>query len=134
MIVFLVRLSNPTKTFLLIRRCTFFSRQHVVLIVNQLRIFSTDKLEQRGFEVKLRRFSNYGKVAFAIEGQVVFTCDAKNLSFDGCSFRDPLTDKIIRKLLAERCHAITRATRTRIATTNVSNDEEHRCLRNPGAP
>lgn len=71
--------------------------------------------------MKLKRFSDYGKVAFAIEGQVVFACSAKNLSYDGCSFRDPLADEIVRKLLAERCNAISRATcpKTRMTTTTV---------------
>ncbi|VVC37204.1 Uncharacterised protein family UPF0728 [Cinara cedri] len=64
-----------------------------------------EKLEQLGFAVFLRRISDYGMVAFAFEGQIIFSCAAKNLSFADSWSRYPLANTVIQKMVNERNYA-----------------------------
>lgn len=80
-----------------------FNNRTRSLVVRACFFFFLEQLEERDFEVNLRKFSNLGIVAFAFEGHVVFTCAAKNLSFLGCSDDDcVLVNKVIRLMEAER--------------------------------
>lgn len=61
--------------------------------------------------MNLRRISDFGMVAFAFEGQVVYACAAKNLPYAGCSLlvgNDTPMSKAVDKLVAERQHAISK--------------------------
>lgn len=72
-------------------------------------LITVEKLVSLGFHVNLRRISDFERVAFAFEGQVVYACAAKNLPFAGCSFkgdRNTAMNKAVCVLVAERHHAI----------------------------
>ncbi|XP_025413589.1 uncharacterized protein LOC112685801 [Sipha flava] len=60
------------------------------------------KLENLGFDVNLIQFWIYETVVFAYEGQEIFSCNIRNLSFKGQSFKDPVTNRVIQKLVKYR--------------------------------
>lgn len=67
-------------------------------------IYILEQLEQRDFSVNLKRISDLEMVVFAFEGLVVFSCNIRYLTFDGCT-RNLLNDRILKKMLALRENA-----------------------------
>lgn len=95
--------------FLTIFTWIYVDPKNITYQIFRVDYFHIARLEKLGFNVNLKRISDYGRVAFAFEGLIMFACATKNLSFGGCSSSDPLADKVIRNIVAERDHAINRS-------------------------